>query len=198
MFESNIPGALKDSCPKHALVTPTANTPVSKLCEVLSRCEMFVEWLQLVPPAPHPHPMVHCVSLLLKPGPLEAILLLFTWRQPHASCWVLFMSCFWTEDTWTHPLWIPRCLTERQVQLRQRVSICCLSVGWHHIRSIYFQNGCIFSWWSEGWRRIIGSSHRIYSVIVAKLSISGMRHHPEQYSSDTVFAFKHNIFWLDS
>lgn len=43
VFESNIPGALQDSWPKHTLVTPPANTHVSKLCEVLRCCEMFVE-----------------------------------------------------------------------------------------------------------------------------------------------------------
>lgn len=97
------------------------------------------------------HPVAHCVCLLPKPGPLEAILLLFAWRQSHASRWVFFMSCFWTENTWARRLWIPHCLTEQRVQLRQGAHVHLLSVeGWGYILSVYSQNGCIFSWWNEG------------------------------------------------
>lgn len=112
----------------------------SKPCIVLSCCEMLVGWLQLIF---FSHPVAHSVCLLLKPGLLEAILLLFAWQQSHASRWVFFMSCFWTENTWTWRRWILHCLTGQRVQLRQRVHVHLLSVEeWGYILSIYSQNGC--------------------------------------------------------
>lgn len=102
------------------------------------------------------HPVAHCVCLLLKPGPLEAILLLFAWRQSHASCGVFFMSCFWTENTWNRRPWIPHCLTEQRVQLRQ--SACPLVVCWgvrlhsFHLRSKWLHlQLCVGSRGRGGW-----------------------------------------------
>lgn len=104
-----------------------------KLCIVFSCCEMFLRWLQLVvlfffSSSFFSHPVAYSARFLLKPGGLGVIPLLFAWRQAHVSRWVFFISCFWSENTWTQTLWIPHCLTEQRVQLRQRLHVHLLSV----------------------------------------------------------------------
>lgn len=144
--ERNLPGASGDECPLHAFVSsPTFPGRTERWAAVKCLSDDFSLCFS--------HPVAHCVCLLLKPGPLEATLLLFAWRQSHASCWVFFMSCFWTENTWNRRLRIPHCLTEQRAQLSQSARGHWLSVeGWGYILSIYAQNGCIFSWWHEGER----------------------------------------------
>lgn len=129
---------------------PTTCFCISPLFQAVQSIELLWNVCGMTSACFFSHPVAHCVCLLPKPGPLEAILLLFAWRQSHASRWVFFMSCFWTENTWTRRLWIPHCLTEQRVQLRQGAHVHLLSVeGWGYILSVYSQNGCIFSWWNE-------------------------------------------------
>lgn len=87
------------------------------------------------------HPVAHSVCLfLLQPDLPEAIPLLFAWRQSHASrCF--FMSCFWTENTWTQRHGEFLIVSEQQVQLRRRERVQLLSTKeWGYILSIYSSN----------------------------------------------------------
>lgn len=113
------------------------------------------------------HPVAHSVCLLLPPGLLETLLLLFAWRQSHVSRWVFFMSCVFELKTPGHR--IPHCLTEQQVQLSHRAHpfVVCGRVRLHSLH--YSQNGCIFSWRNKGYRGEHGDLpiiHRLHVVVL--------------------------------
>lgn len=143
--------------------------------------------------------MAQSACLPLEPGLLEAhpaCCLLGCSHMPHAERF--FMSCFWSENTWTRRPWIPHCLIEqaRTIKGRQCMSICCLWKGevafFPFILKMAASPGCCWQKWGKQVKIFI-----TWPCVVLKirrwqfqLAASPLAFHNEIIFSACVYAYK--------